>query len=212
MSVNASCRVFLSTPSARRATKLASVVHGNRLISIHALREEGDAGQRGRILQPCVISIHALREEGDRRPILCPAASPRFLSTPSARRATWPTLDMEQSTGLISIHALREEGDLGIGSSKSPVLVFLSTPSARRATCFKSCFSNALSYFYPRPPRGGRRCTKGTEDRKPKFLSTPSARRATAAGFPNPKASRISIHALREEGDFFVPNRLLWEH
>ena len=22
----------------------------------------------------------------------------------------------------------------------------------------------------------------------------------------------ISIHALREEGDFFVPNRLLWEH
>ena len=31
----------------------------------------------------------------------------------------------------------------------------------------------------------------------PKFLSTPSARRATLP----PPAARISIHALREEGD-----------
>ena len=34
------------------------------LISIHALREEGDLGAGGPLLR-MVISIHALREEGD---------------------------------------------------------------------------------------------------------------------------------------------------
>ena len=33
------------------------------------------------------------------------------------------------------------------------------------------------------------------------FLSTPSARRATACRSVHPQRSRISIHALREEGD-----------
>ena len=33
------------------------------------------------------------------------------------------------------------------------------------------------------------------------FLSTPSARRATGLGLPVDKPRRISIHALREEGD-----------
>ena len=36
------------------------------LISIHALREEGDLGAGGPLLR-MVISIHALREEGDGR-------------------------------------------------------------------------------------------------------------------------------------------------
>ncbi len=34
--------VFLSTPSARRATSLRRMLRGRRGISIHALREEGD--------------------------------------------------------------------------------------------------------------------------------------------------------------------------
>ncbi len=92
-------------------------------ISIHALREEGDDC---RALQDVyhIISIHALREEGD----LCmPCACwlcPKFLSTPSARRAT--------------CHASR----LCVA-----LLRFLSTPSARRATAkteTKSLFSNKL--------------------------------------------------------------------
>ena len=33
------------------------------------------------------------------------------------------------------------------------------------------------------------------------FLSTPSARRATDSSFVHPLDFRISIHALREEGD-----------
>ena len=78
---------FLSTPSARRATKIWGM--GNIIIA---------------------ISIHALREEGDSA---CPAlvgSAQEFLSTPSARRATKPRR-RERSRQNISIHALREEGD-----------------------------------------------------------------------------------------------------
>ena len=78
-------------------------------ISIHALREEGDADKMG-LKQNVQISIHALREEGDqlkpgktqRRYDFYPrpprggrramaynsAEAAKFLSTPSARRAT----------------------------------------------------------------------------------------------------------------------------
>ena len=63
----ASCRGsvrFLSTPSARRATRQAIEDIKSDMISIHALREEGDPGAV--ILHHAsVISIHALREEGD---------------------------------------------------------------------------------------------------------------------------------------------------
>ena len=57
------------------------------------------------------ISIHALREEGDavgKDLYLCAF---KFLSTPSARRATCP-YKHPGSVCAISIHALREEGDI----------------------------------------------------------------------------------------------------
>ena len=57
--------LFLSTPSARRATR-------------------GLAGVETR----SDISIHALREEGDQISSAAPKAVSQFLSTPSARRAT----------------------------------------------------------------------------------------------------------------------------
>ena len=56
------------------------------------------------------ISIHALREEGDNRKYCIPCSEKIFLSTPSARRATFPVLHQWRQVG-ISIHALREEGD-----------------------------------------------------------------------------------------------------
>ena len=57
------------------------------------------------------ISIHALREEGDtlRKRVLRPRQ--RFLSTPSARRATMCLANIDKRMK-ISIHALREEGDV----------------------------------------------------------------------------------------------------
>ena len=127
-------------------------------------------------------------------------ATSSFLSTPSARRATWAEADAEE-TRQISIHALREEGDRSASYRASP-----------------------SGYFYPRPPRGGRHDPKRVGGQKDVFLSTPSARRATFSGricvlpfshfYPRPpRGGRplaagagqgqldISIHALREEGD-----------
>ena len=58
------------------------------VISIHALREEGDRRYAAHVCVEFVISIHALREEGDPASVGFAVAVSRFLSTPSARRAT----------------------------------------------------------------------------------------------------------------------------
>ena len=60
--------------------------------------------------QAQIISIHALREEGDRLYKRTLIDTIKFLSTPSARRAT---IDIVVFVAVlhISIHALREEGD-----------------------------------------------------------------------------------------------------
>ena len=104
--------------------------------------------------------------------------SVRFLSTPSARRAT-NLRTTEGVEGKISIHALREEGDrIHLRKSASWSL-----------------------YFYPRPPRGGRPFASTASVKVSVFLSTPSARRATFDFILNCVVKIISIHALREEGD-----------
>ena len=81
------------------------------MISIHALREEGDRNHARNPEYPKQISIHALREEGDRKVRVQRVRMDRFLSTPSARRATVQA-DSLRHPGAISIHALREEGDM----------------------------------------------------------------------------------------------------
>ena len=101
----------------------------------------------------------------------------KFLSTPSARRATASSMP---------------------GYRASP---FLSTPSARRATGCSEQTVSRYGYFYPRPPRGGRPRHTGNSISSKKFLSTPSARRATGCQKGNAGLCCISIHALREEGD-----------
>ena len=57
------------------------------MISIHALREEGDVTKMSKTPR-FTISIHALREEGDDYRLVKLAKFDEFLSTPSARRAT----------------------------------------------------------------------------------------------------------------------------
>ena len=79
-------------------------------ISIHALREEGDMQAAAAISQVVEISIHALREEGDLFLLVHFCEGGRFLSTPSARRATHGCGHCDPDRP-ISIHALREEGD-----------------------------------------------------------------------------------------------------
>ena len=124
-----------------------------KTISIHALLAEGDSSV------PAVASFHPYfyprpprggrpGTEGDpldlakflstpsaRRATSVPAGDDywlSFLSTPSARRATLRP-DPESRCAGISIHALREEGDND-------------SPAEGAGT----------GYFYPRPPRGGR--------------------------------------------------------
>ena len=79
-------------------------------ISIHALREEGDAFPAIFEHRVVTISIHALREEGDNSPTT-PTTKPRnFYPRPprGGRRHVAPDGPRH---AVISIHALREEGD-----------------------------------------------------------------------------------------------------
>ena len=193
-------KLFLSTPSARRATLRHPRPPAHQGISIHALREEGD--KKGG--EKCIIRATFLSTPSARRatvsalPKRDPAGS--FLSTPSARRATNCIVGFNRQRK-ISIHALREEGDNYIKHSNiwycdfyprpprggrhdvasvGHILVrFLSTPSARRATISKSPPQASFCYFYPRPPRGGRLSQASCNSCDTLFLSTPSARRAT---------------------------------
>ena len=124
--------LFLSTPSARRATVSGCVFFLPASISIHALREEGDLSSRPVVPSTCQF----LSTPSARRATWCRTLTIRqsgnfyprpprggrrhrhglkfyageFLSTPSARRATREMCD-KYGHGGISIHALREEGD-----------------------------------------------------------------------------------------------------
>ena len=85
--------VFLSTPSVRRATCFSPGTNGaSGFISIHALRAEGDNLFPGAFRRGGVISIHALRAEGDRPCLSMIRTLAVFLSTPSVRRATAPSV------------------------------------------------------------------------------------------------------------------------
>ena len=168
---------FLSTPSARRATTALTAARTTvEFLSTPSARRA--TWQLLRLPDHRSISIHALREEGDHRLRPFNALRFLFLSTPSARRATFGVHPVASLVG-ISIHALREEGDAGGFSAPSTNILFLSTPSARRATpapvfrLLRLLFLSTPSarrattnlyqtsvrhgYFYPRPPRGGRR-------------------------------------------------------
>ena len=193
--------IFLSTPSARRATQFGPLFLPNGKNFYPRPPRGGRRTTKKPAVTVSMISIHALREEGDVRVILLWTSTPRFLSTPSARRATsyrrrgrgvihdfYPRPPrggrrlhhvLRNVPQDISIHALREEGDKSTSFSSCSSLEFLSTPSARRATQMIICCAPSTKYFYPRPPRGGR-----------PYLHTLEVR-----------AEIISIHALREEGD-----------
>ena len=102
------------------------------VISIHALREEGDRFFGRPVDKATNISIHALREEGDLPPNgIAPSES-------------------------ISIHALREEGDL-IGRVVNALGQPISIHALREeGDTPQRVLGNQRQNFYPRPPRGGR--------------------------------------------------------
>ena len=196
-------RLFLSTPSARRATTRAAPKTAKEQISIHALREEGDTFNRF----STTSCTKFLSTPSARRATQCSHSNlhgtKKFLSTPSARRATLSGLPVLCCS--VNFYPRPPRGGrLCLCCCDHPMIfVFLSTPSARRATghsddrgCVNAISIHALReegdathlctqilalYFYPRPPRGGRRET----------------------GAMSVTPINISIHALREEGDLY---------
>ena len=102
-------KLFLSTPSARRATAARDKLRPAFPISIHALREEGD--QRNLCTRKRSRYFYPRPPRGGRQQNLAEyLAEKEFLSTPSARRATLLGVGLKRHLQ-ISIHALREEGD-----------------------------------------------------------------------------------------------------
>ena len=111
---------FLSTPSARRATTWDEGTGEVLVISIHALREEGDIQVAIAFLD--FFDFYPRPPRGGRQcRILSLAYLGRFLSTPSARRATF-FQDSLFAQICISIHALREEGD---SKNRDKISIFL---------------------------------------------------------------------------------------
>ena len=123
-----------------------------------------------------------------------------FLSTPSARRATY-SMDKNKMSMMISIHALCEEGDLLHAVDKLRLLVISIHALCEEGDGKTERQQLCRRYFYPRPLRGGRPSLAHLLIKPVRFLSTPSARRATRWCLRAEQAWSISIHALCEEGD-----------
>ena len=170
--------LFLSTPSARRATENSVTTITGKDISIHALREEGDSLLTSSFVPPLLFlstpsarrATQALTRSGIEEQNFYPRP-PRggrlittgrywqtsvFLSTPSARRAT------RQHSRICR-----------------QVIQFLSTPSARRATRCPCCFLVLAHISIHALREEGDNGYEEQTSYDKIFLSTPSARRAT---------------------------------
>ena len=215
-------------------------------ISTCALREEGDVLPDAGCVLAMLISIYALREEGDgcrleedpphqdfyprpprggrpdfvrrvregidyfypRPPrggrLFAPVDDKplRQISIHALREEGDSNSTIRLSRFLtISIHALREEGDALSSVMGTPINEFLSTPSARRATDFnRATAQTAMISIHALREEGDVRTSSAKPNFLP-FLSTPSARRATSVLLFGVQQVLISIHALREEGD-----------
>ena len=144
---------FLSTPSARRATPTGFLF---RLL----LRYFYPRPPRGGRLQRQYVH-QELRDFYPRPPrggrpgnSQKGTVSHRFLSTPSARRATRPRIVFAHES-FISIHALREEGDLQTCQTRKVQRISIHA-LREEGDCVQGIHQAVMQNFYPRPPRGGR--------------------------------------------------------
>ena len=123
---------FLSTPSARRATVSLVKLFFCHKISIHALREEGDSPQI--FWNSCRMNFYPRPPRGGRPDGgIWKLEAKKFLSTPSARRATSRSGNELHPTQFLSTPSARRATLAGF-VDLSGYVEFLSTPSARRAT------------------------------------------------------------------------------
>ena len=196
---------FLSTPSGWRAT-FDSVRHLLTLsISIHALRVEGDVysmtdfppeayfyprppgGGRLRYAdragERSGISIHALRVEGDKRTQLNTQRNSYFYPRPPGG------------------------GRLRGRLLKWRIFYFYPRPPGGGRPYNGGYAFAARRYFYPRPPGGGRPIPQEKHRIRAHFYPRPpGGGRRTKEG-QDMESFRISIHALRVEGDRYLKKK-----
>ena len=196
--------LFQSTPSVGRATPAAILLPRNAIISIHALRGEGDRFDFFAVVQT-FISIHALRGEGDisppvltnlssnfnprppwggrRRPLFKLPPDFLFQSTPSVGRATVVELPEVLTEKFQSTPSVGRATILSANHERSES-IFQSTPSVGRATLY-SCVFLCIGVLFQSTPSVGRATLilGSAQTSKIIFQSTPSVGRATAKNF-----------------------------
>ena len=191
--------IFLSTPSARRAT-----VDGKTVVELDKLFLSTPSARRATACQDCphhfcVISIHALREEGDHRRRTIPSGAANFYPRPPRGGRQEPPAG-DQRSGDFYPRPPRGGRPLPFLGKKNKRENFYPRPPRggrrpQRASPPQPCD------FYPRPPRGGRPPTTAKLCSGKNFYPRPP-RGGRPVGFvPRRPAIGISIHALREEGD-----------
>ena len=169
---------FLSTPSARRATRRHPIVSNTNQ------------------------NFYPRPPRGGRQECKKLGTSSKHFYPRPPRGGRRHQMHNGTKTKKISIHALREEGDPHRRNHSLVLRLFLSTPSARRATIFSQCSHSRRHDFYPRPPRGGRRRRSAIQSLV-NLISIHALREEGDPVLPQQSArhEEISIHALREEGD-----------
>ena len=205
--------IFLSTPSARRATPEPLRLRLHHQISIHALREEGDRVRRR--IGSVLANFYPRPPRGGRHAhsLILPSLSDFYPRPPRGGRLSQMFLQCR----LRNFYPRPPRGGRPTGRKARNInKLFLSTPSASLLGHF--CISiHALreegdrhgpaahrggADFYPRPPRGGRLPAVDDALHIP-VISIHALREEGDRLYPGARAApgKISIHALREEGD-----------
>ena len=169
--------IFLSTPSARRATERPIRQALELSIFIHALREEGDPRRKSR------SNLWSI-----------------FLSTPSVRRATPSRHFLLRADAYFYPRPPRGGRQPGLAGRKDISYFYPRPPRGGRRLGQTGRATQFPISIYALREEGDRTLT-GKWPKARAFLSTPSARRATQRRRAARRARQISIHALREEGD-----------
>ena len=168
-------------------------------ISIHALREEGD--EVAASMPAWLEDFYPRPPRGGRLKLISfKATLYRFLSTPSARRATL-FLPTSTSSGRISIHASARRATLGRHRRVWCLRIFIHA-LREEGDEYSMTSSGPMIYFYPRPPRGGRHAGHvGDTGQINDFYPRPPRGGRPTSARKGKRYRAISIHALREEGD-----------
>ena len=169
------------------------------VISIHALREEGDASARSNAFMPSnfyprpprggrpaaiagrcrAADFYPRPPRGGRRAVGGVIVRRSRISIHALREEGDQVAHRRRGRAGISIHALREEGDGNRPRHTAGHSDFYPRPPRGGRLSGSVLYWSCIN-FYPRPPRGGRRTLPKRRMPPMQFLSTPSARRATS--------------------------------